>query len=285
MIYFPVLRTRRLTVQLRELSIGESIALAGRPEHLDEANCTAFLRSAVASSRGGPSDPALWTVQERLFAVCHYLASTATDGPDFSVGAGRYMHYMDSTDVAVPETLIELGMVGGDTWHIRHLTGAMAEAIERAQGDAEGLEGRSHWLLGGMAAQLVRSGESPPDETEGGFDSLLLQRMQVLARFPESDFMALMLLYNEGRDRLQHLFRIDFQPQGIVVLPNTGGVAAALPPARFPAHTCLSSVAKNLVGKPHESGLKPRSTLQHLAPRGAEPAPEHGTALSGRDAL
>ena len=44
MIYFPPLRTRRLTVQLRELSIGDSLTLAAMPGHMEEASTTAFLR-------------------------------------------------------------------------------------------------------------------------------------------------------------------------------------------------------------------------------------------------
>jgi len=47
MYHFPILRTKRLTVQLKEISIGESISLASMPAHLNEATCGAFLRYAV----------------------------------------------------------------------------------------------------------------------------------------------------------------------------------------------------------------------------------------------
>ncbi|WP_197714678.1 hypothetical protein, partial [Nitrosomonas supralitoralis] len=88
MIHFPILRTRRLTVQLKELSIGESIAIAAMPSHLEEAVTTAFLLKAVATAKG-IENPADWTVQERMMVVCHYLASVSDDGPDFAVGDGR----------------------------------------------------------------------------------------------------------------------------------------------------------------------------------------------------
>ena len=256
MIHIPKFRTRRITATLRELSIGESIKIASIPAHLEEACCTAFLRCAIESATG-VEDPANWTVQERIFGIAHYLASTAEDGPDFSLGDGRYSDYLDgASDIPTATASVEIGEVGGDVWHIRHLTGAMAESIERMTGEAEGISGRLHWLLGGMACQMVRSGESVPDASdgEGAFDEFLVGRMRVMSTFPESDFAALMTKYMIGRDKLHHLFRIEFTSDGIVAMPK-GGAASNLPPARFPAHTCLSGMARELVGKPHESGV------------------------------
>lgn len=257
MINFPVLRTRRLTVQLRELSIGESITVANMPAHLNEAGCTAFLRSVVKDS-GEFSDPLHWTVQERMMAVCHYLASVSDDGPDFSVGNGRFSDYLDGSDhqaPLLPET-IKIGDVGGDTWHIRHLTGAMAESIERLTGEIAGITGRLHWLLGCMAAQLVRQSESAldPAEGEGAFDQYLAERMRVLSGYPESDFANLMHLYLVEREKLSHLFNIHFADDGLVALPK-GGMASGLPPARFPAYSCISRFAQQLVRKSDEHGI------------------------------
>ena len=178
-------------------------------------------------------------------------------GPDFSLGDGRYSDYLDgASDIPTAVASVEIGEVGGDVWHIRHLTGAMAESIERMTGEVEGISGRLHWLLGGMACQMVRAGESVQDASdgEGAFDEFLVGRMRVMSAFPESDFAALMTKYMIGRDKLHHLFRIEFTSDGIVAMPK-GGAASNLPPARFPAHTCLSGMARELVGKPHESGV------------------------------
>jgi hypothetical protein len=257
MIYFPPLRTRRLTLQLRELSIGDSLALAAMPGHMEEASTTAFLRAAVDASKGGVDDPARWTVQERILAVCHYLSATTEDGPDFSLGAGRYSDYLQGeADIQTSVQAVEVGEVGGDTWHVRHLTGAMAESIERMAGEIEGLSGRLHWLFGAMAAQLVRTGEEVPDAAagEGAFDEFLLSRVMVLKGYPESDFAKLMTLYLEGRDKLHHFFKLEFTEDGIVAMPK-GGAAGNLPPARFPVHTCLSRMARELVGKPDGDGI------------------------------
>jgi hypothetical protein len=259
MLHFPTLRTRRLTVQLRELSIGESISIAGMPSHLEEATTTAFLRKAVESVQG-IDDPANWTVQERIMAVCHYLASVSDDGPDFSVGEnGKYLDYLDGA-IDEPATLenVEICTIGGDVWQINHLTGAMAESIERLcdEIDIDGSSRKARWFIGGMAAQLTMKGEDVPKPSggEGAFDDFLLSRMRVIAAYPESDFAQLMSGYLDGRNKLHHLFRIEFANDGIVVMPTEGGVARGLSPARFPAHNCVSELAKNLVGESNEHG-------------------------------
>ena len=50
MIHFPVLRTRRLTIQLRELTLGEALAIASIPSDQDQAATTAMLRACVQRS-------------------------------------------------------------------------------------------------------------------------------------------------------------------------------------------------------------------------------------------
>ena len=247
MINFPPLRTRRLTVQLRELNIGESIALAAMPIHMEEATTAAFLGHVVKSVKG-IEDPDQWTVQERAMVVARYQQAVADDGPDFSVGAGRYSDYLDGAhdiDVDVP---VQIGEVGGDVWSIRHLTGAMAQSIERLADEVLGVSGRFHWLLGGMAAQLVLAGDPPPDPSagEGAFDEAMLNRMRVMQAYPESDFVSLLALYLAGREKLHHLFRIEFARDGISIMPN-GGARGDLPPARFPIGPCLSRLAHELV--------------------------------------
>lgn len=258
MLHFPVLRTRRLTLQLRELSIGDSMAIAEMPLHLEESATTAFLRKAI-DTISGIDDPINWTVQERTMAVCHYLASVSDDGPDFSLGeSGKYSDYLDGS-VDAPATLerVEVGEIGGDLWFVRHLTGGMAESIERLSGVIDGISGKRHWLIGAMASQLVRKDEEIPNiaDGEGAFDDFLVQRIKIITAFPESDFIILMSGYLAARTELHHLFRIDFaEDGGLIVLPTEGGAARGLPPARFPVRSCISKLAEELVGKSHEYG-------------------------------
>lgn len=261
MIHFPALRMRRMTVQVRELTIGESISIASTPPHLEEAACSAFLKRVVESVQSafdGLDNPDNWTVQERLMTVCHYIAATSEAGPDFEIGGGRYTDYLDAQkDGALTDEPVEIGEVSGDTWFIRHLTGSMAEAIERVEGEVEGVSGRLHWILGSMTCQLVRKDEEMPQFDGSGIDHFVVSRMQIISAFPESDFEQLMFKYLEGRDKLNHLFITDFSDNGIVAMPvskTEGGEAKNLPPARFPVRACLSRMALELAGKPNVHG-------------------------------
>lgn len=250
MIHFPVLRTQRLTVQLKELSIGAACQIAAMPTNAEQASATAFLRHAVDTVSTGPTDPAQWTVQERIMAMCHYMASTLEDGPNFSVGAGHYGDYLDgSSNEAAALDSVEVGELGGDVWHVRHLTGAMAESIERTEGEVGGMSGYLHWVLAAMALQMtLADGKNDMPQDGTALDNYLADKMQVIAAYPESDFIALRAMYEDGRDKLHHLLRITFSRDkaatGVIVLPQ-GGVA--LPPARFPAHTGISGMAREMV--------------------------------------
>lgn len=251
MKHFPVLRTRRLGIQLKELSIGDSIALAGMPEHLEQAGVTAFLRYAVSDVLNGPKDPAGWTVQERALAVAHYLASVLEDGPDFSLSeVSKYSDYLDSAiDISLSSTAVEIGEVGGDVWSIQHLTGAMAESIERVFGEIEGITPKTHWLIGAMSAQLLRKSEELPEPSDGGhYDEWLVNRMRVLIGFPTGEFELLLFSYYAGLEKLHHLFAYGFADEGgIIILPREGG--AGLPPARFPVRSAISTIAETMAGK------------------------------------
>lgn len=255
MIYFPLIRTRRLAVQLKELTIGQSVALAGMPLEQEQAQTTAFLRFCLENEQNGNNDPADWTVEERTLAVAQYISATKKDQPDFAVGGeGKYSDYLDGAkDIKDIKEKIYLGEVGEDKWQMQYITGRMAESIERLYGELKGLNGeplsgRLHWLLGAMACRLVRVDEEVPDpkESEGAYDEFLLNRMKVLASFPESDFQALAALFYEGGKKQEHFFRIEYFSDGIAVRPKEG-TDDDLPSARFPVHSCLSEFAKTMV--------------------------------------
>lgn len=245
MKHFPELKTARLSVTLRELSIGQAIAVAGFPNASKEAERTKFLREAIASVGRGPADPAEWTVQERSFCVALYLAATLIDGPDFSVGDHHYSDYLDA-EADGNETITEIGNIGGDDWSVQHLTGGMAEAIERIVGEID-VPARYHWLLGAMSAQLIRAGDEAVEVNSSEYDQWLLARMRVFNEFPESDFEILLSGYYEGRAVLHHLFDYEFSDDGIVILPRQGG--AGISPAVFPVRRCISAVALGMAGK------------------------------------
>ena len=237
-------------MQLKEPSIRDAMALASMPEHLGEAAISAFLSSAVESVTKGPDDPRLWTVQERLLMIGHYLASVSEGGPDFGVGErGHFSDYMDAAkELKDISDQVDAGEIAGDRWQVGHLLGGWAESIERLEGEIEGIKGRLHWTIGGIAAQMRRDRDSWLDEaaTDGEIDEFLLKRMAIIAAFPESDFADMTRGYLKGVDQIAHLFTIRFSDQGVVALPREAG--GALPPARFPARACLSRMALEMAG-------------------------------------
>lgn len=249
MIQFPTIRTSRLTVKLHELSLLKSIELANIPEDRIEQACTHLLMATTKLSVNCPPVKD-WTAQERIFVLCNYL-STVFDDPDFAIGdQAHFFDYLGvAGDVDFVADPVVVGEVGGDKWMIRHLTGTMAEAIERRLGDIYDIHGRSHWLLGCMAAQLYRDGEEPSStDNEGDFDDVLVERAKVFANYPDSDFQELLLAFYRGREKLKHIFDLDIDHKGIVVLPKEGA-EGDLPPARFRAHLGLSAVAAEMAEK------------------------------------
>lgn len=263
MQHFPILRVHGLQLQLRELTIAQAVALAAMPPHCEQAGVTAFLRAATQSAAGAAgSDPLHWTVQQRTLAVAHYLSVVSDDGPDFLIGQARYSDYLDAAADSHAQPAI-LGEVAGDNWSIVHLTGAMAESIERLAGEVRdahdgSLTARLHWTIGAMAAQLTRTGDaSAPVEDGAALDTYLQQRMRVFAQYPESDFSQLLELFFAGQERLHHLLRIGFGDEGIVILPRENEKEAGgelLPPARFSFYAPIGAVAAGFAKKPIEFG-------------------------------
>lgn len=253
MTHFPIIRTKRLTIKLKELSIGESIAISLLPPEEEQAEITAFLRAAVESEANG-IDPLDWTVEERNLAVCSYLAAIDNDGPDFTVGENAHLSdYVDTSKDIESLNRQKICDFGGDTWHIRPLTGRMAESIERLKGEfcVNGVPAPTqfHWIVGAMAAQLVRENEVILDtyDSDGALDEWLLDRMNVFAAFPERDFSQLYLIYWQGREAQTHLFNVLFSKKGIIFAATEG--VDNVPPARFPIDACVTSISKQFADR------------------------------------
>ncbi|MGL4446333.1 MAG: hypothetical protein ACRCYV_07250 [Aeromonas sp.] len=256
MIEIPALRTKRLTVRLRELTIRDAMALAVIPPELQHEAASRFLLAAVEQVEG-VADPADWTVQERTLAICHYMAHTLDDGPDFAL-AGGDCHYSDYLlgEVDYPADRVALGTLSGDCWHMRQLTGRLAQAIERLEGEVGAISPFTHWQVGLMAAQLVPNDDDGIGQSDGDLDAVLLARMQVLLNYPEGDFAQLAALFYQGEQQLAHLLRISHGDDGVIVMParSNDEEVSALPPARFCASACITPLARRMAGKPRAAG-------------------------------
>lgn len=255
MITIPQLRTNRFTLELKELTFGQAIELAGINLERLESVTTKLLRYAIKSVKGVDEDPINWTVQERIVAVSWYMSYTRTDGPNFPAGSGFYHDYIDlNLNLSPAFTRAEIGEHGGDKWFIQHLTGAMAESIERLTTSFDH-DSYLHWLIGGMAAQLVTGSEKPVKfDLEQDLDDWLEQRINTFKSYPDSDFETLMLAYRINKSRLDHMVSIDFDRYGICVLPaktedeqadEQGGKLGFIP-TRFRPTACLSKSAREM---------------------------------------
>lgn len=266
MPHFDRLTTTRLQVQLRDLPIIEAIRLARMPDLAVEAENTMFLRAAIQDG-GAFNDPALWTVQERNLAVCHYLMCLQPDDMprDFQVGtAGSFSDYFDGSADIPAHTIsapVELGEVDGTVYGLRHLCGYMVESIERIAAsmlpeDATDNDRYLHWLFGAMAAQLVVLNAAPDSPVEpepdqiSAYDDWLTLSIQGLQQMSQDEFTRVLVLYTEGKPTLYHLFDWEISPNGgIQFLPIDGKgkeAAADLPPATFPVRTCITPAAARL---------------------------------------
>lgn len=251
MIVFSPLRARRLAVQLRELSIGDEIALCHLPENAHEKALTEFLARAVDSAAAASArhlvDPRAWSIGERLLALAHYCIHTRDDRPDYAVTeVSRLSDYLDMQR-DLPAEPVPFDALG-DSWTVIPLSGAAAEVLETLQLETD-LDGRSHWLIGAMAAQMIRAGDQCPDPvTEtADYTTWLAQRIGVLRAFPGSSFDVLYAHYREALAREAQFFSIWFDDQGVVVLPKEAG--ALTPPARFHVLAAVGAVALSLTGK------------------------------------
>lgn len=253
MMIFPHLRTRRIAVRLRELTLGEAIAVCKLPAGRHELTTTAFLRFSASAAEAPQdrfiTDPRLWSVEERTLLLCHYLAQVSDDGPDFSVGDAKLSDFV-IFDADLGSDRVDVGLVAGKPMAMRSLLGLQAEILERSCTD------RGEWLIGALACQLLPAGEPEPrwaDMSDIQLMEWVKARTDAIRDLPESEFEAMLLAYHDGVRKLHHFFTTSFDDQGIVYEPNSGE-AGSKNPARFLALSCISRTARQLFGRPDQPG-------------------------------
>lgn len=253
MIIFPPLRTKRVAVTLRELTLNESIAICRLPADRPEATATEFLRHAGAGAKvAGPgyvTNPRLWTVEERTRLVCHYLSQVAQDGADFPVGPdGKLSDYL-RFDADMPATEVDLGVLAGKARVLRPLLGVHVEVLERI------CENRGDWLHAVIACQIDEAGATQPDY-EGMTDVQLFEwctgRLEWLRGLPESEYEEVYAAWTQGRGQIEHFFVLGVDDEGLVFWPQEMTEAGPKTPARFRALLCISEGTRNLFAKPDQ---------------------------------
>ncbi|MGX2973738.1 hypothetical protein ACWIUH_01455 [Ursidibacter arcticus] len=264
MLHFQTVRTARFTFTLKELTNADSRTLLNIPPEYTEKLRSEFIKRALKELNWhkGWEDNTLddLTVQERLMIESTYLA-TVSDTPDFLVGNGNYSDYIQF-EKQYKHAEITLGNIPDDEdiWLMRPLTGLMCEAVENTLLAKEKVE-RFDWILWAMAAQLYRKQDELPDPKAdyAQFNMWLEERAIRLSNLPASAFNALLTFYFQGLEQLEHLFKINFDEDGINVFPltkhkqNEEGEEYVLIPARFHPYSKIDDFTKKLFGKFAES--------------------------------
>lgn len=258
MIFFNPLRTKRLSVDLREMSIDDAETLCMMPDHLDQASTTEMLQRVVLVPEkplpGQVTDPRFWTIQERTMVMAHYMAHTTEDGnPNFSVGEGRLGDYlMNGTDYIES---VSLGLFDGDEILMRPLLGFQAEAIERLVLGGRMRANRLSWWVCAMACQMTKAGEAPKEYVnDADYSEWLFGTASLFRALGESEFLPLLYAFLEGSSQLDHFFSLHFTDTVIAARPVQED--SSLPSARFPVHAAISTGTLKILGiaRQDESG-------------------------------
>lgn len=246
MILFPHTRTRRLSVRLVELTLGQGIALCKLPAERHERTASELLR-AIAKDADRPldryvTDPLLWTVEERTLLICTYLAHVTTDGPNFAVGGANLSDYIEFANDSTKDES-DLGEVNGVVRVMRPLLGLHAQALEGV------CTSRGEWLVGAVACQIFDKADPVVDwsaMSDADVREWLSLRTAAILALPESESQALFNAYDVGAGHLAHFFKTDFDDDGLLYIATEKDGAGPYAPARFLASACVSSLARAL---------------------------------------
>lgn len=260
--------TLRISVQPRELEIGQVQDLCAIPYRFAQRTITAFLKVACEqiprpAGRLHVTDPLLWSVNERMNVVIFYLAAMLDDGPDFKLGKGHLHDYLLAGADYLESVEFEHR---GDIHLCTPLHGYQAEAIETMV--ETGVLSKTYfgWQLGVMAACIRGKDEAPIEYVDpASYSKALLERINTLKKCPETEFVQLFDAYSQASAQLQHFVHAVFNAQGVlaaqVTEPSTGkdgepGVPD-LGPARFHPRIGISRGACELLeaDDQYESGL------------------------------
>lgn len=257
------IHTRRISVQPRELTIGQAQELCAIPYRFAQRTVTAFLNAVceqIPRPAGNPQvvDPLMWSVNERMNVTIYYLAAMLDDGPDFKLGNGNLHDYLlGATDYVESVPMTHRGVPALCT----PLHGYQAEAIESLIETGKLPKTYFSWQLGVMAACIHAEDEPPPAYSDpASYEKTLLGLIDELKSAPETDFVALFDEYSKASQKLQHFVHAVFNAQGVlaaqVTEPDAEAGVPELGPARFHPRTGISRGACELLeaDDQHESG-------------------------------
>ncbi|MFJ3685584.1 hypothetical protein [Pseudomonas sp. NPDC090208] len=246
--------TRRVSVQPRELTIGQVRDLCAIPYRYEQRTITTFLRHCceqIPRPAGQPAvtDPLFWSVNERMNVTVYYLAAVLDDGPNFEIGNGHLSDYLLAGTDYVEAAAFEFQ---GKPCICTPLHGYQAEAIETLVESGRLPKTYASWQFGVMAACVRDEDEEPlAYSTPVAYAEALLARIEKLMGVPESDFIDLFDCYSDASMALQHHVHAVFNHQGVLAAqvsePDAEKGVPELGYARFHPRRGISRRACELV--------------------------------------
>ena len=230
MLLIPPVQLPHKTYQLRELTIGEAIALVKMDPAAHEHTISQFLTYVLAG------DGRALTVQERYLLVAQYISATCQGEADFPIGdQAKYSDYL-RMDKPLVQDYVALGFE--ETWVLKPLYGWQAESLEDI------CHTWHDWIFGCMAAQLAKADELDSlhtiDTPAATYKEWLNERISIFKAYPERDFEQLYHAFLWGMEKLNCYFELGFDNEGLVCLHKEG---AGFAPARFQVSDGITQTA------------------------------------------
>jgi len=246
--------TLRLSMELRELTIGQAQELCTIPYQYAQRTVTAFLNAActpIPRPHGRPAvtDPLMMSVNERMHITVFYLAAMLDDGPDFQLGDGHLHDYLLAEADYVDRVPFEHR---SERMFCTPLHGYQAEGIESLVETGALPKTFFSWQLGVMAACVWGEDETPFEYRDpASYSKKLLARIEELKGAPETDFVELFDAYSQVSQSLQHFVHAVFNKEGVlahqVTEPDVETGVPNLGLARFHPRTGISRGACELL--------------------------------------
>lgn len=227
-MYIPKFITNRIKAEMRELTVGETIALCEIPVQENEKGIGKLLSYVVTETNVSVEQ---WTVQERYAALVHYIVSK-NGSDEFYEDLGYSAFLSDVTNVQNSYEFTEQDDDGESiTLEVVPLTGEYIEAMERlvVNDGIAPAKGYGAWVIAAMAAQI----RVKDTEDEGVIDELLHARIKQMTELPSSYFDKLVFQWQAGNTILTHLIKYTFSDDGVILLSQPTEEDADISSARF----------------------------------------------------
>lgn len=254
MKYINPVNTSRISVEMDEMLIEDVEKLCEIPAIYEQRTATELLRRVCKpiDRPNAVADPRFWSVNERIFVIANYMAATRDDGPDFPVGAeevgGHFSDYLlvgPDYEADIPFTFDGRDML------FSPLLGYQAEIIETLIAGGTYKPTDFSWWCATMAACVRGADEEPvPYTDDASYEAALVARITPIRKLKDRQFVGLFHAFLEVQQRGAHLVHAITSSFGVVAAPVSERPQGApeLAPACFPAHTCISSAARAVMG-------------------------------------